>query len=117
MVCNLNYSYKHLEVKQPIAFSIDSIRFIHESAALFLALDDVRIEIINIDEFTVASRKQGHYIWTQKSRKSYIIQAGSSFSMNLSVTLSSRKTYEVLEKDGTNTSTTINYFRKSSNTR
>ena len=112
MVSDLHYSYKRLEVKPPIAFSIDSIRSFHESAALFLALEDAGIEIIYIDEFTVASRKQGHYGWAQKGSKSYIIQAGSSFSMSFTVALSSRKIYGVLGKDGTNTSNMINYFIK-----
>ena len=61
MESDLHYSNKRLEVKLPIAFSIDSIRSFQESAALFLVLEDAGIEIIYIDEFTVTSRKQGHY--------------------------------------------------------
>ena len=45
MVSDLHYSYRRFKVKSLIAFLIDLIRSFYESAALFLALEDVEIEI------------------------------------------------------------------------
>ena len=108
----LQMSYKKLETKNINSFTNEKIRSLWESAAVLLKLEELKVEQIYIDEFTVSTRRNGFYGWTKRGEKGTLQIHPDNFAMSFVIALSSEMIYGMLGATESMVAKTVTFFIK-----
>ena len=109
---DLSYRYKKAVSRPKVKFTHDKIRSYFESASLLWNLDQNKIEVIFIDEFSINTRSFQFYGWAKRGKKPYLKRTDSGFMMSFIVAVSKIRIYGIQGTTGTSTSDTIIEFVK-----
>ena len=93
---DLNMSYQKLCKIEQKAFSLDNSRKFLESVKLLHDLEDIKTELIYIDEFNLQPRKAKFYGWAIKNSKPYMCWGVEATSYSFIAALSARKYYGIV---------------------
>ena len=107
---DLRMSFKKLEIKNLNMFTPNKIRSFFESAAIQLKLEELRVEQICIDEFSVNARHSNLYGWSKRGEKGHLRLYSDNFTMSFVVVVSSLAVYGVMGTKKTMNAELIEYF-------
>ena len=107
---DLRMSFKKLERKNLNMFTPHKIRSFFESAAIQLKLEELRVEQIYIDEFSVNARHSNLYGWSKRGEKGHLRLHSDNFTMSFVVAVSSLAVYGVMGTKKTMNAELIEYF-------
>ena len=93
---DLKMSFKKLERKNLNMFTPNKIRSFFESAAIQLKLEELRVEQIYIDEFSVNAHRSNLYGWSKRGEKGHLRLHSDNFTMSFVVAVSSLAVYGVV---------------------
>ena len=94
----LNMSYKKMNVINPKTLISDNFDKMIQSASLLKVLLDYGIELIFIDEFSISSRGNKVYGWTERGKKAIISQYWGAESFSVITGLSTKNFYASMIK-------------------
>ena len=109
---DLNFSYKRLERRPAPATTPEAVRKTLEGALVQQKLEERKIELIFMDEFSVNTSRDEFFGWGKKGWKRYIKTDSNDFSMSFIWALSSRWVYGIFGWNGSITSDEIKYYVK-----
>ena len=109
----LNKTYKKVDVVNQTWSTKENVRKFCESAMITKLLDENGFELIYVDEFTLWTRGNKYYTWTDKGVKGFIDMMLDNFSMGFTVAFSKNRIYGILGSTCANNSKTFILFLSS----
>ena len=109
---DMNFSYKRLERRPAPSTTPEAVRKTLEGALVQQKLEERKVELIFMDEFSVNTRRDKFFGWGKKGWKRYIKTDSNDFSMSFIWALSSRWVFWIFGWNGSITSDEIKYYVK-----
>ena len=91
----LNYRFKEYRTVEKKITQAHNILKFYESTLVQLRLEEMRYELIYIDEFSINSKYHSYFGWSKVEEKGYFLMNHNSFSMYFINALSSKHFYSI----------------------